>query len=164
MSLTNSLINEIENESVSMVKSLERIPTDKWDWRPHPKSTNLKALATHIAQLASMPAAIVGMDELDLAKAEPAPEIKSAQDLVALYKKGKEQSVEALKNTSDEELDKEWTLRYGDHVIKTLPKKDMIRNMGLSHSYHHRAQLGVYLRLLDQPVPSVYGPSADEQA
>lgn len=164
MSLTNSLIQEIENESVSMVKSLERVPADKFDWRPHHKSTTLKSLAVHIAELAGMPAAIVGLDELDLAAVEPAPKINNAQDLVAYYNKGKTQSVEALKKISDEDLNKEWTLRYGDHIIKKLPKKDMIRNMGLSHAYHHRAQLGVYLRLLDQPVPSVYGPSADEQA
>lgn len=163
MSLINALIQEIERESEATKKALERVPEGKFEWQPHEKSATMLSLARHLAELMGMPAAILNLDELDLAVAEPRPEIKSADDLVKLFKVGKIASLDALKSAKEEDLSKKWLLKYGDRILREGTKEEMIREMGLSHAYHHRAQLGVYLRLLDIPVPSTYGPSADEQ-
>lgn len=162
MNLAQQLKQEFERESVSMQKVLERIPTDKFDWKPHEKSMSIKQLSVHVAEITGLISLIINQDELDFAKVTKKPEINSAEELVAFYKKLKQKSLEALDVVSDEELNKIWVMRSGDHIIMKLPKKDMIRVMAMSHAYHHRGQLSVYLRLLDIPVPSIYGPSADE--
>lgn len=162
MNITQSLLSEIKREVVSTKKTLERIPNDKFDWRPHKKSNSLKKLATHLAQLAEMPGNIINTTEVNLADSPAAPSVNSAEDLIQIFDKGTQQTIAALKASKDEDLQKTWTLRYGDHIIIEAPKIEAMRIMGLSHVYHHRAQLGVYLRLLDIPVPATYGPSADE--
>lgn len=161
MSLIDNLKAELKRESVSTRKHLERVPEDKFDWAPHEKSTTLKALAVHIATITGMPAAILTKDELDLAQAKK-PEIPNTAAIVDLFDKSLAATMEALDHADESEFSKKWILRAGDHVIMELPKGVILRMMGLSHVYHHRAQLGVYLRLLDVPVPSTYGPSADE--
>ena len=162
MSLTKTLIAEIEHESAGTRKILERIPQDKFDWKPHPKSNSLKALASHVAGLSSWPGVIAKTDHLDLASLKGA-EINSTEDLVKEFDNNIKQALDTLRNTKDEELSGKWSLRKGDHVIAELPKAVSMRSIALSHLYHHRAQLSVYLRLLDVPVPGMYGPSADEK-
>lgn len=163
MSLIQALISEIENESKGTRKTLERVPNDKMDWSPHEKSMSMKALASHIANLGSITAIIANTSLFDFAALkEPLPEFDTAEDLVKAFDKGTQDSIEALKALKDEDLAEKWVMRAGDHLIMNQPKAVAIRIMALNHLYHHRAQLGVYLRLLDIPVPGVYGPSADD--
>lgn len=165
MSLREALIAEIKKEAVNTEKILERIPSEQFDWKPHPKSNTLKGLATHIASLAGMPGLILNTEYLDFAEGTlKQPEIESAADLVNVLKEGTQQSVAALEAASDEDLKKNWVMRSGDYIIMDASKGVIIRAMGLSHLYHHRGQLGVYLRLLDIPIPGMYGPSADDMA
>lgn len=165
MSLTQALIAEIVHESASTKKILERVPEDKFDWSPHEKSMSLKKLATHIASLAGMPGYIAGSDYLDFAEGKfRAPEIASTADLVKAVDDATAKTIHALKAIKDEDLNVKWTLRHGEHVIVEAPKGVAIRTMGLNHLYHHRGQLSVYLRLLNVPVPGMYGPSADDRA
>lgn len=162
MSLTQDLIREIEHEAQNTRKMLALVPKEKFDWKPHEKSMSLKSLSKHIADLAGMAGAAAGLDELDLASGEK-KEFNSTEDLVKHFESGTENTISTLKSIQDEDLKKDWTLRYGEHVIMTAPKAQAIRKMGLNHMYHHRAQLGVYLRMLNIPIPGMYGPSADER-
>ncbi|GMV53834.1 MAG: DinB family protein [Chlorobi bacterium] len=166
MSVIETLISEIEYEAVGTVKILEGIPEDKFDWKPHAKSMSVYGLARHIARLAAWPGVIASTDSLDLAAGGSASqEDRTKADIISEFNKGTEKSIVSLKSSTAEQLaNSSWTLRSGDHVIFTLPKLSVIRSMGMNHVYHHRAQLGVYLRLLDVPVPGLYGPSADERA
>ncbi|HQF43884.1 MAG TPA: DinB family protein [Ignavibacteriaceae bacterium] len=164
MTLTKALISEIEHEAVNTKKMLERVPADKFDWQPHPKSMTLKQLATHIANLSRRTSQIVTTKNLDLADSSiKKPEINNTQDLLKELEEGTKQSIDALKSVTDKDLNENWIMRRGDHIIINMTKAAAIRNMGLSHLYHHRAQLGVYLRLLDIPVPGMYGQSADDK-
>lgn len=164
MSLSEFLIAEIERESASTQKMLERVPEDKFEWRPHEKSMTLKALATHIANLAGMPGLVVTLDYLDFAEGKvKRPIINNTMDLVKVLNEGTKISVDALKSTKEEDLNKTWVLRHGEHVILEAPRGAAIRSFALNHLIHHRGQLSVYLRLLDVPVPGMYGPSADDK-
>ena len=165
MSLTQALITEIEQESIGTQKMLECVPEDKMDWRPHPKSMTLKQLSSHIANLSGMAALAINTSYFDFAEMKsPAPQFDHVKDLVAEFQKGTHQTLDALKSIQDEDLKKNWVLRAGPHVIVDTNKAAAIRKMALSHLYHHRAQLSVYLRLLDIPIPGMYGPSADDRA
>ncbi|MCZ7609937.1 MAG: DinB family protein [Ignavibacterium sp.] len=164
MLLTKLLIEEIEQEAINTKKMLERVPAEKFDWRPHEKSMTLKQLAVHIANLSKRPAQIITTKYLDLADSSiKKPEINNTKDLLKEFEEGTSQSIDALKSVSDDNLNVNWIMRRGEHIIINMPKAAAIRNMGLSHLYHHRAQLGVYLRLLDIPVPGMYGQSADDK-
>lgn len=164
MLLTKLLIEEIEQEAINTKKMLERVPAEKFDWRPHQKSMTLKQLAVHIANLSKRPAQVITTQYLDLADSSiKKPEINNPTDLIKEFEEGTSQSIDALKSVSDDDLNVNWIMRRGEHIIINMPKAAVIRNMGLSHLYHHRAQLGVYLRLLDIPVPGMYGQSADDK-
>lgn len=164
MKILEALIAEIDQEAQSTKKILERVPADKFDWQPHEKSMDLKRLATHVAHLSFWPELVVKTDELDFADNNMEnPKIESTKDLIDLWKKGTEASKAALKSMGESDLKKTWTLREGETVYLEAPKYNVIRQMSMNHLYHHRAQLGVYLRLLDIPIPGMYGPSADEQ-
>jgi len=163
MSLNQSLIAELRQESAATSKMLSRVPCDKNTWRPHEKSMALGNLSAHVSELSNWITDIVKSDELDFAKREYKPFIaSSAEELVNHHNKCVSQALEALEGASDAELDKPWTLRNGDHVIFTMPKKVAMRSFAFNHMYHHRGQLSVYLRLLDVPVPGMYGPSKDD--
>lgn len=165
MSITQALIKEIEQESKSTRSLLERIPADKYDWKPHEKSMSMKSLAKHIADLAGMTAAAVKTEFLDFMESNgPKVEINSNEDLLNHFDQGTKATLDALNSINDANLDEIWTMRAGDHIIMEAPRKAAIRSMGLNHLYHHRAQLGVYLRLLDVSIPGMYGPSADDRA
>lgn len=165
MTFINSLIAEIELESSNTQKMLTRVPADKFEWRPHEKSMTLKQLASHVAQLAEWPGFIVKTQFLDFANNSlERPVVNNTEDLLNLLQKGTDESVEALKAASEKDLEDNWILRNGEHIIIDMPKAAVVRRMALNHFYHHRAQLSVYLRLLDVPVPGMYGPSADDLA
>lgn len=164
MSLKQALIEELEREAVGTRKMLERIPEDKFDWTPHPKSTAMKPLAVHIAGIAAYPAVIATTDYLDFAESRPPqPEIHTTQDIVEAFESATKNSIDALHALSEEKLNAEWVLRFGERIILQAPRATAMRTMAMNHLYHHRAQLGVYLRLLDIPIPGMYGPSSDER-
>ncbi|MDT3695660.1 MAG: DinB family protein [Ignavibacterium sp.] len=164
MFLTKILIEEIQQEAVNTKKMLGRVPAEKFEWRPHEKSMTLKQLAVHTANLSRRPAQIITTKYLDMADSSiKKPEVNSTQDLLKEFEEGTSQSIDALTSVSDDDLNVNWIMRRGEHIIIDTSKAAAIRNMGLSHLYHHRAQLSVYLRLLDVPVPGMYGQSADDK-
>jgi uncharacterized damage-inducible protein DinB len=166
MAISASLIPEFDNEMVSTRKTLERVPLDKPDWKPHEKSMAMGALATHLSNIPTWVNYTIGQDSLDLAPGGtrlPSPEIpKSQSELLATFDDNVAKARAAIAGASDEELFKPWSLQSNGNTMLTLPKVAVLRSFVMNHLIHHRAQLGVYLRLNDIPVPSVYGPSADE--
>lgn len=162
MSMIQTFLEEIEQEAVTTRKMLERVPDDKYDWQPHVKSMTIKRLATHVAELPGWVPMAIHTSELDFADNPYEPEdINNTKDLLAYFDKNLASCMEELSKTSEGELQKPWTLRSGDQVYSTRTKAQVVR-MSISQTIHHRAQLGVYLRLLDIPIPGSYGPSADE--
>lgn len=164
--IIKSLVNEYTHECVSTRKMLERVPMDKLDWQPHEKSMKLEMLATHIAEIPSWVSSVINLSELDFAKTPYVPQ--KASTVEALLKIHDEATTDALlsiKNTNADVLKNEtWTMRNGDIIYFTMPKIAVLRTWAFNHLYHHRGQMSVYLRLLNIPVPGIYGPSADEQA
>ena len=163
MSINQGLIAELRMEAASTRKMLERVPVEKNDWKPHDKSMKLGNLANHVAELPGWINFTMESDELDLATMNYKPVIStSTEELLAKLDTNVNKAIACLENSTDEDFGKMWTLRRGDHVIFSMPKIAVVRSMALSHHYHHRGQLSVYLRLLDVHVPGMYGPSYDE--
>jgi uncharacterized damage-inducible protein DinB len=166
MSIAQSLLPELDHEMAGTRKTLERIPEDKFDWSPHPKSFTMIGLATHIANMVGWGGDVIKEDSFDVAPpgAEPYREepAGSVAALLALFDSNYAKFREALAGASDEALMKDWSLLAGGQVIFTKPRAVCLRGDVLNHLVHHRAQLGVYLRLNNAPVPALYGPSADE--
>lgn len=163
MSLNEPLIAELQQESASTRKMLERIPKDKLNWKPHEKSMSLGNLAAHIAEIPNWVSATVDLDELDFANMDYTPPVaESGEQLVNMFDKNLSKAIECLKNADDKKLLGTWKMRKGDKVYFELPKLAVLRSFVLSHSIHHRAQLSVYLRINDIPLPQIYGPTADE--
>ena len=157
------LISELEMEAVTTRKFLNIVPNDQLDWQPHTKSMSIRAVATHVAEIPSWISLGIKTEELDMAAQPYMPAaITNNQDLLDIFEKGIAQAIADLKETSDELiLNGTWVMRAGEHVIIKLSKYETIRH-GFSQLIHHRAQLGVDLRLLNIPIPGSYGPSADE--
>lgn len=162
MSISQALLSEFDQEMAGTRKVLERVPMDKYDWTPHSKSFNLGKLATHVAHLAGWATVTLTTNELDFAQPFEQPSPRTSEDLLALFDQMASEGRKAIASTSDEEFMKPWTLRNGEQVFFTMPKIAVMRGMVMNHIIHHRAQLTVYLRLNDIPVPALYGPSADE--
>jgi uncharacterized damage-inducible protein DinB len=162
MPLNQALLPEFDHEMAGTRKSLERVPADKFGWKPHQKSMTLGELATHLATINQWAEAIVGNDSFDVANAPVPPKFKSQQEVLEVFDKGTAAARKAIAGASDEQLMKPWSLLKGGQAIFSLPRIGVIRSFILNHTIHHRAQLGVYLRMNDVPVPSIYGPSADE--
>jgi uncharacterized damage-inducible protein DinB len=148
-------------EGATTRKMLSRVPDDQYDYKPHEKSMVMKYLITHIADLPGWVHFTLTTDELDFQKPYDQPDIKNNKELVAFFDKRYAEGLSVLVNEYEKELGKPWTLRNGETIYATNPKIDVLR-MSLSQQIHHRAQLGVYLRLLNVPIPGSYGPSADE--
>lgn len=162
MSIIEILLNEVEQEAQTTRKFLSIVPNDKYDWKPHPKSMSLKQLATHIAELPSWISLGLTTDGLDFAVNPYNPvDIANTTDLLAYFEKCYVQGRADLAATNEEQLKQPWVLRDGDQILLNQNKYDTVR-VSLSQTTHHRAQLGVYLRLLNIPIPGSYGPSADE--
>lgn len=162
MSITKDLLQELTQESVVTRKMLERIPADQYEWRPHPKSMSIHQLAGHIAELPGWVSMAFTTDEIDFATSEYTPLAWTTnEDLLAHFEQALAGGQQQLENASDEELNPRWVLRNGEQILLDITKGGMVRN-ALSQTIHHRAQLGVYLRLLNIPIPGTYGPSADE--
>jgi uncharacterized damage-inducible protein DinB len=158
-----SFQNELTVEAAGIRKMLALVPTDKMDYKPHPKSMAMKDLAIHIADLPTWISSGLKLDELDFVTSPYNPDnCDNADELLKYFEKNFKNAQLDLAAAEDNILEQKWTLRNGSIVYFTLTKLEVIRH-AYSQMVHHRAQLGVYLRLLNIPIPGVYGPSADEQ-
>ncbi|RYY87223.1 MAG: hypothetical protein EOO15_12510 [Chitinophagaceae bacterium] len=161
--LNQTLLPELKQEAANTRRMLERIPFNDTQWKPHAKSFAIGPLANHVADLVNWVAFTLGSEGIDWAEFKYQPEnATSSEQLVAIMDKNLEASVKALEAATDEQLMAPWTMRNGEQVFFTMPRIAVIRTFALNHMIHHRAQLSVYLRLLDVPVPGMYGPTADE--
>jgi uncharacterized damage-inducible protein DinB len=161
MSTIEALLQELEQEAQTTRRVLERVPDDRLTWKPHEKSMSLGQLALHIA---TMPGAIA---ELSRQSPFPVPEFiqpsaASAAELVPTLEQSVAKAKEILRGMDEAELSKMWRVVDGDREVMALPVGALLRSIMLNHWYHHRGQLSVYLRQIGVPVPSIYGPSADE--
>lgn len=165
MSLATALINELKHESVNTRKILQRLPEDKWEWRPHEKSMTLGRLANHIVELPQWVPIIISNTEFDIMAPNAFKRAKAAtqRELFELSDLYLNEAVQALEATVDEQLQVNWQMKRGDITIVNTPRKIALRHLTLNHIVHHRGQLSVFLRLLDIAVPGMYGPSADER-
>ena len=162
MSLNAALLPEFDQEMANLRKTLERVPDDKFDWKPHPKSNTMSWLANHLANLPSWAVFTMRETTLELGSDYKEPVAKTAAELVELFDKNLAEGRAALAAASDEDYMQDWELRVHGKQIFSMPRIAVVRGMILNHMIHHRAQLTVYFRLNDVPVPALYGPSADE--
>jgi uncharacterized damage-inducible protein DinB len=157
-------LKELEQEAKTTRKMLAIVPEDKYDWKPHEKSMIMQRLATHIAELPGWISMAINTDELDFENNNYAPKtIKNNKELLNYFEELMVAAKADLEKTKDELLSKKWVLRSGKTIYNTSTKGETIR-VAISQTIHHRAQLGVYLRLLNIPIPGSYGPSADDQS
>jgi uncharacterized damage-inducible protein DinB len=165
MAISNALLPEFDNEMANTRKTLERVPDDKFAWKPHDKSSPMGNLAGHLANLPSWASLAIHQDSLDLAPGGvpvSTPPLNSQAEVLETFDKNVAGARAAIAGASDEQLFQSWTLMANGKTIMSLPRVAVLRSFVMNHLIHHRAQLGVYLRLNDIPVPSIYGPSADE--
>jgi uncharacterized damage-inducible protein DinB len=164
MAIKDGLIPELKHEAASTKKLLEKVPAESFAWKPHEKSMTLGRLATHIAQIPRWMSNIILHDEYDFA-ANPykADVAGSSEELIKTFNEIYHKALADLEAADDEVFHKIWTVKSGEQIFYQLPKKVAIRGWAYNHLYHHRGQLSVYLRLLNIPVPGMYGPSADER-
>ncbi|MCK5489962.1 MAG: DinB family protein [Gemmatimonadetes bacterium] len=166
MSIAQLLLDELDREVEASRTLLDRLPEGKWGWRPHEKSMTLGRLAAHVAEIPSWSNSLLMADEIDFMSPEMQAwtprEMQSKDEILAELESAAETCRGHLEATSDEDFDRDWTMKSGDQVVMQEKKYMVFRRQVLNHMVHHRAQLGVFLRLLDVPLPGSYGPSADE--
>lgn len=164
--LVQALLGEFDNEMKTTRRVLERVPEDSFDWKPHAKSMSMGMLASHVAELIGWCAPTIQRAELDMnPPGGPAYEPTIHKTTEALLKAFDDHVAAArglLAATPDATLGENWTLKNGGQAVMTMPKGAVLRTFVFNHVVHHRGQLSVYLRMNDVPVPSIYGPSADE--
>jgi uncharacterized damage-inducible protein DinB len=165
MPLVDALLPEFDHEMTTTRKALERVPEDRFEWKPHARSFSLGALATHLANIPTWGTETLTKSEIDLpAVQQPANVLPSKTELIAAFDRNVAAARAAMTGKTDAELLAIWSLKRGGKTLFSMPKTAVLRSFVLSHIIHHRAQLGVYLRLLEVPVPATYGPTADEPA
>jgi len=167
MAIRDGILPEFDNEMKTTRKTLERVPEGKGDWKPHEKSMTLGRLAGHMAELPTFATRALTSDSFDVRPAGGAPPrqplvMTSRQQLLEAFDTNVAAAREAISKASDEDFMKTWSVLAGGKPMMTMPKVAVVRTFALSHLIHHRGQLSVYLRLNNEPVPSIYGPSADE--
>ena len=165
MTISQMLLPEFDMEMAKTRIALERVPMDKLSWKPHEKSMTLGHLAGHLAEMPGWGALAINQDSFDVQPGAPPyapPSYATSNELLDLFDKNIRSARAALAGATDENLAKPWSLLKGGHNMFTMPRVAVIRSMIMNHNIHHRAQLGVFLRLLDVPIPGSYGPSADE--
>ncbi|MGB1242827.1 MAG: DinB family protein [Chitinophagales bacterium] len=162
MTIGQEFLSELLLESEVTRRYLERVPFDKKNFSPAEKSEKLGRLAIHVAEITAWWTSCVREEQLDFIGFEP-KNIQSTVELLAYFDELLVEAKKALLEVKDKEWEKEWSMTYGEDVLFTLPKKQVARIFCMNHLVHHRAQLGVYLRMLDIPLPAVYGPSADDE-
>lgn len=167
MKISETLLPEFDQEMANTRKVLERVPASKFSWKPHPKSFELGALSAHVANMADWAELTLTTDSFDYAPpgAPPyeTPKFATTEDLVAAFDKSIAKARTALTAADDSQMMAPWSLMAGGKTVMTMPRAAVVRTFVMNHIIHHRAQLTVYLRLNDIPVPGLYGPSADEQ-
>jgi len=166
MGLADSLLPEFDHEMQTTRRLLERVPEGKFDWQPHPKSMPLGRLASHLAELPKWATMTIQTEELDIAPpGEPVPvaaNFGTRADVLAAFDANTKAARAAIAGAAEVEFARMWSLKRGGQTAFTMPKSAVLRSMVMSHMIHHRAQLGVFLRLNDIELPGTYGPSADE--
>lgn len=164
MNIIELMLTELEREANTTRKMLSVVPEEKYDWQPHEKSMNLGKLATHIAELPAWIPMTLDTKEIDFVTSTyQTRKVKNNEELLAYFEECVVEARKALQNTTEDALRDEWVMRSGDMIHERAKKLKFIRDY-FSQVTHHRAQLGVYLRLLDIPIPGSYGPSADDMS
>jgi uncharacterized damage-inducible protein DinB len=165
--ISQALLGEYDHEMANTRKSLERVPEGKFDWKPHTKSMAMGRLASHIAWIPTWAKMTIETKDFDVnpgnGQQAQMPELKTRAEILAFFDKTVPETRAAIAAANDETMMQTWTLLNGGKTIFSMPRVAVLRSMIMSHMIHHRAQLGVYLRMNDVPVPALYGPSADEQ-
>lgn len=160
----DQLTAELKNEAKNTRKILEIVPQEKFDWKPHAKSMTIGRLAAHIAEIPVWVNRCLEAQVFDFASI---PFVRNTyantEELLAVFQEKQVAALAALEFATDEILAEQFVLQRGGQLLFQMPRKQFIRNLALNHLVHHRGQLSVYLRLLDVPVPGMYGPSADER-
>jgi uncharacterized damage-inducible protein DinB len=167
MAIAQALLPEFDHEMEQTRKTLERVPNEKFDWKPHPKSGTMGWLTSHLATLPYWAVMTMMTESFDLAPLEggPPPDLPRAsnrQEALDLFDRNRESAREAIAGATDEHLMTTWRLLKGGKEVLAMPRAAVFRGMVMNHLIHHRGQLSVYLRLNDVPIPALYGPSADE--
>lgn len=163
MNIIDPIIGEYQHEAATTRRLLERVPEDKFDWKPHQKSMSLRQLVSHIAEISSWSGAVFDMDVFDLDPNYVPFAAQSRQELLDAFDKNVNDTVAKMTGQSNDRLMSNWKMTMAGNTVFEMPRVAVVRAFLLSHMIHHRGQLSVYLRLHDVPIPSIYGPSADEQ-
>jgi len=166
MALAAALLAEFDYEMAGLRRALERVPVERWDWRPHDRSMRLGALAVHLARIPGWVGGLLAADFYDVSRDETSPaavdDPRSPEEMVALFDENRAAARRALAACEDATLEAPWALTRGGTTLRALSRGAALRGYVLAHAIHHRGQLTVYLRLLQVPVPALYGSSADE--
>ena len=162
MPLVDALLPEFDHEMTVTRKVLERVPDGQFEWKPHQKSMSLGQLAQHVATIPTWGKVAMSQDAFDLANDQRGGQLPTRNEILSLFDRNVSDARAALVGKGDGEMMAQWALKRGAHTIFSMPKASVWRSFVMNHLIHHRAQLGVYLRMHDIPLPSVYGPSADE--
>ncbi len=167
MPFTDLLLPEFDEEMAATRRMLERVPDGRPAWQPHTRSMTLGRLATHVAEIPAWATRSLTLSEFDISPPGAPPYqprvLGTTAEILAVFDGNVADARRALAAAADAEFTRPWTFKRGGQVIWTKPKHEVYRRMGISHMVHHRAQLGVYLRLQEVPIPGTYGPSADEK-
>jgi uncharacterized damage-inducible protein DinB len=162
MSIRELLLPEFDQEMANTRKLLEIVPEDRPDFKPHAKSMPLGRLAAHVAELPSWVGPTIDLEVLDLPPGQTPYVAKSRRELLEKFDRNVAEARQKIAGSNDEHLAKIWTLKFAGKTIASMPRSTVLRTMVMNHLVHHRAQLGVYLRLNEIPIPGMYGASADE--
>jgi uncharacterized damage-inducible protein DinB len=162
MNMIDPIVNELEHEAGTTRRLLQRLPQDRLGWQPHVKSMTLGRLATHIAEIPGWVSSILEKDEVDMSGGYTPQTGISPAEIQAMFDKSVAQATDMMKRQTPERLMAVWRLKKDGKVLLEMPRIGVIRAVLMNHLIHHRGQLSVYLRLLDVPIPSIYGPSADQ--
>jgi uncharacterized damage-inducible protein DinB len=164
MAIRDALLPEYDHEMKTTRKLLERVPMTQAQWKPHDKSMSLGQLATHIAEIPAWVSSIMNTTCLDMGENadHQQPTYHTSEELVSAFDANITKARDLINTKTDAELMEVWTLKKGKQVLLSLPKAAVLRSFLMNHLIHHRGQLSVYIRLRDVPVPSIYGPSADD--
>ena len=162
MRIVDPILMELDQESATTRRVLERVPTDKMAWKPHPKSYSLGQLALHIAQTPGVIAEFAAVPVFEMTGDFKQKEAGSTAEVLTAFEASLKRAKEVLNGLDDQTLLSNWSMKAGGKTVMSMPRLALVRAVMLNHWYHHRGQMSVYLRELDVPVPSIYGPSADE--
>ena len=162
MKMIDALLAEMDQEAQTTARVLERVPQNRLSWKPHPKSMSLGQLALHVATVPGMVAQLAAQDVIPEPPAFVQPEATTAAELVPALRQSVAEARALLGRFDDAAMMETWRLMSGGRELMSMPRAALVRAIMLNHWYHHRGQLLVYLRMHDVPLPSVYGPTADE--